>query len=95
MRRAMEGWPPLWARPQVQWLNMTLKNMAMSPSEEKKKEKKNQNKQTKKTPGNCIGNPVELLDRDLISPALTMVLAQAPVEAQTFRVQPPFPRGCG
>lgn len=78
---------PLWARPQLQWLNVTLKNMAMSPSAEK-----NPNKPT---PGSCAGNPVELLDKDLISTALTMVLAQAPVEAQTFGVQPPFPQGCG
>lgn len=89
VRRAMVGQLPLWARPQMQWLNMTLKNMAMSPPEGKKKN----NKTPKQTPGSCTGNPVELLDWDLISPVLTMVLAQPPVEAQTFRVQPPFPSG--
>jgi len=57
-------------------------------------------KKTRKNPKNphpisCTGNPVELLERDLISRTLTMVLAQAPVEAQAFCVQPPFPRGCG
>lgn len=45
-------------------------------------------------PGSCTANPVELLVRDLISPALTMELAQAPVEAQTFCSQLLFPGGC-
>lgn len=40
----MVGQLPLWARPQMQWLNMTLKNMAMSPPEGKKKKKENPNK---------------------------------------------------